>query len=161
MSTPASIHFSTTPARWNMMADIISDALGQTVASSGWNWNTDTPKSPGYAMMLINTRLCFATATLAFSQSRSNSSSNNVTGEAHRPVQKVVLHANWALKVTTACLLLQALVALSHLVYWEMEVRLWYSPNHGDARICSNDCSRRRRDSPPGALFRTSHGCYR
>lgn len=109
------VPFSTTPARMNMIADIISDALGTTASYSGWDWNSGTPTSAAYSMMLATTRLSFGAATLGFSNERAPRGPQLIPGEASQTVEEVALFNNWALKFVTALLFIQALFALSHL----------------------------------------------
>ncbi|UKZ75182.1 hypothetical protein TrVFT333_002858 [Trichoderma virens FT-333] len=105
-----SLAFSTTPARWNMMADLISDALGRTAGASNWSWDTDTQDSPGFAMMLASTRLSFATATLGFNENRANENIYGM-GEANRAIWSITLLHNWAELTTAILMILQGLIA--------------------------------------------------
>lgn len=114
MGTVRPISFSTSAARLDMMADIISDALGTTAGYSGWDWDTSTPSDPGFSDMLVATRLSFATAVLGFGFTRMNDAPHNSTGTAFKAVRKVILLENYALILTIVLLWLQATFALAH-----------------------------------------------
>jgi hypothetical protein len=115
MKSISSQDFITTIARWRMMADIISDSLGATAGYSGWDWETGDEHVTGYSDMLVSTRLSFAAATLAYSETRTTDTQNQKSGTACQRVQFIVLQPNWALVATAALMLLQAVLALLHL----------------------------------------------
>jgi hypothetical protein len=112
------ITFSTTPARWLMMADIISDALGTTAVYAGWDWDSSSPKSVGYSMMLLSSRLSFAAATLGFSEKRAPAGAKLTSGQAYQPHQEVKLLHNWALYLTMILLFIQGLIPLFYI--WKL-----------------------------------------
>lgn len=118
MGAPGGVKkFTTTPARWTMIADIMSDALLSTASYADWDWNTDDIKSPSYPRMLISTRIGFAASTLSYSSLRMGAPPDAMRGNAQKLVPSVRLLTNWALISTAILLLLQAIIAGVHLAF--------------------------------------------
>jgi hypothetical protein len=108
------IDWLTTAARWNMMSDIMSDALGATAGFSGWDWYQSGYADFAYPNMLVCTRLGFAASLFGFSKLRMGNGADNVSGTAKRALSFVVVKDNWALIITLILLLVQSTAAFAH-----------------------------------------------
>jgi hypothetical protein len=105
----------TTGARWNMMSDIMSDALGATAGFSGWDWYQSGETDLVYSNMLVCTRLSFAASLFGFSIPRMGNGADDISGTAKRTLLFIVVKDNWALIITLILLLVQSIAAFAHI----------------------------------------------